>query len=56
MPMAPRPSTAVPPPPPAASQVTEKVVWPRPPAGTVTVRGFAPLTVQWPGTSLSVTV
>ena len=36
-----------------AVQLTENVVGPVPLAGTVTVRGFAPLTVQLLGTSLS---
>ncbi|HYU01591.1 MAG TPA: hypothetical protein VEK85_14520 [Gemmatimonadales bacterium] len=34
-------------------QLTENVVGPVPPVGTVTVRGFAPLTAQLLGTSLS---
>src|SRR6266704_2895678 len=36
-----------------AVQLTANVVEPVPPAGTVTVRGFAPLTVQLDGTPLS---
>src|SRR5207244_11514664 len=39
-------TSPLPPPPPVAAQVTEKVVVVVPPAGTVTVRGFAPPTVQ----------
>src|SRR5207253_586850 len=38
------------PPPPVAAQLTEKVVVVVPPDGTVTVRGFAPLTLQFDAT------
>src|SRR5438067_11975784 len=47
-PICPCPMTSpLPPPPPVAAQLTEKVVLVVPPDGTVTVRGFAPLTLQF---------
>ena len=38
-----------------ALQLTENVVEPVPPAGTVTVRGLSPLTLQFPATPESAT-
>jgi len=38
---------------PVGAQLTENVVLAVPPAGTVTVRGFAPLTVQFVATPVS---
>jgi hypothetical protein len=52
--MTPRPPMRTSPPPPLV-QLTEKVVEAVPPAGTETVRGFAPPTAQFPATPLSAT-
>src|SRR5205807_8641273 len=49
-------TSPLPPPPPVAAQLTEKVVLVVPPDGTVTVRGFAPLTLQFDATPASARV
>src|SRR5207237_10533324 len=60
LPICPWPTTSTPPPPPppppVVAQLTEKVVVAVPPDGTVTVRGFAPLTAQFAARPESATV